>query len=326
MSVKLTAFEIAFLTFEQRVEYFLARTKEIHGDRYSYENMNYVRNKEKIDITCSIHGTFKQTPHDHLKGKGCPDCGGRRQSNTKEFIEKARKVHGDLYDYSKTTYIKAMNPVEIICKTHGPFMQRGDCHLSGAGCRTCSECEPLDANHFIMRAREVHGDLYDYTDTIYVNCKTKVNIKCKEHGEFMQNVKGHYEGHGCPSCFHRQSKPELKLISLIMDKYPDIEIKSSITPEWLEGKREIDIYIPSKKFAIEYNGDYWHSEKFGRDRAWHERKSNEAKSAGITLLHVWDSRWNSGYRSIYMDIIDKVISGNVEEVRHLIDDNIWIDK
>ncbi len=261
MSVKLTSLEIAFLTYEQRVQYFLDRAREVHGDRYSYENMNYVKNKEKINIECSKHGIFTQTPHDHLKGRGCPDCGGKKKSNTKEFIEKARKVHGDLYNYSKTIYTKAMDTVEIVCKTHGLFTQRGDSHLNGAG---------------------------------------------------------------CPSCLHRQSKPELELIALLMDKYPDIEIKSSITPEWFEGKREIDIYIPSKNLAIEYNGDYWHSEKFGRDREWHERKSNEAKSAGVTLLHIWDSRWNSDYKDIYLEVIDKFIKGNGEEVMGVVNDNIWI--
>jgi len=324
MSVKLTSLEIAFLTYEQRVQYFLDRAREVHGDRYSYGNMNYVKNKEKINITCSKHGVFTQTPHDHLKGRGCPDCGGKKQSNTKEFIEKSKKVHGDLYDYSKTIYTKAIDTVEIICKRHGVFTQRGDSHLSGAGCQECSECEPLDVSHFITRAKEVHGNLYDYSNTVYVNSKTKVNIKCKEHGEFIQSVKGHYDGHGCPSCFHRQSKPELKLIALLMDKYPDVKIKCSLVPEWIEGKREIDIYIPSKNFAIEYNGDYWHSEKFGRDKEWHQRKSDEAKSVGVTLLHVWDSRWNSDYRDVYINIIDRAINGNIADVQNLIDENIWI--
>jgi hypothetical protein len=50
MSVKLTSLEIAFLTYEQRVQYFLDRAREVHGDRYSYRNMNYVKNKEKINI------------------------------------------------------------------------------------------------------------------------------------------------------------------------------------------------------------------------------------------------------------------------------------
>lgn len=249
------------LSFKERVQYFLDRVREVNGDKYSYENMGYVRNKEKINITCKIHGVFVQTPHDHLKGRGCPDCSGKKQSNTKEFIEKAKVLHRDTYDYSKTVYNRVMDKVDIICKKHGLFSQRADSHLGGHGCRLCTD---------------------------------------------------------------RKSGPELELIGIMTNKLPYNTIETSISPTWMNSSREVDIYIPEKKFAIEYNGDYWHSEKFSRGKEYHIYKSNQAKNAGITLLHVWDSRWNSGYRSIYMDVIDKVISGNVEEVRHLIDDNVWI--
>jgi len=261
MSKVLDRITINALSSEERVQYFLDRATEVHGDKYSYENMNYVRNKEKINITCKIHGIFAQTPHDHLRGRGCPNCGGKKQSNTKEFIEKARAMHGDVYDYSRTVYSRAIDKVDIICKKHGPFNQRADSHLSGQGCRSCPD---------------------------------------------------------------HKSSPELELIGIIMDKLPHDIIETSISPTWMNNSREVDIYIPEKKFAIEYNGDYWHSEKFGRGKEYHVYKSNQAKNAGITLLHVWDSRWNSDYRSIYMDIIDKVIAENVEEVQQLIDDNIWI--
>ncbi len=261
MSKVLDRITINALSSEERAQYFLDRVREVHGDKYSYENMGYVRNKEKINITCKIHGVFVQTPHDHLKGRGCPDCSGKKQSNTKEFIEKAKVLHRDTYDYSKTVYNRVMDKVDIICKKHGLFSQRADSHLGGHGCRLCTD---------------------------------------------------------------RKSGPELELIGIMTNKLPYNTIETSISPTWMNSSREVDIYIPEKKFAIEYNGDYWHSEKFSRGKEYHIYKSNQAKNAGITLLHVWDSRWNSGYRSIYMDVIDKVISGNVEEVRHLIDDNVWI--
>lgn len=262
MSVKLTSFEIAFLTYEQRVEYFLGRAKEVHGDRYLYENMNYVKNKEKINITCKNHGVFIQTPHDHLKGRGCPYCGGKKQSNTEEFIEKAKKIHGDRYSYVETQYTRAIDRVKIVCSTHGVFTQRAESHLSGRGCRLCTD---------------------------------------------------------------RQSRPELEIISLIMDLLPNEQISTSVSPEWMQGHREIDIYVPSKRFAIEYNGDYWHSEKFGRDKEWHQRKHDEARAAGITLLHIWDSRWNCEYKLVYLNIINNLISGNHDKIAHLIIDNIWLN-
>lgn len=312
------------LSYEERVQYFLERAKEVHGDKYSYENMNYVRNKEKIDITCAMHGIFKQTPHDHVRGRGCPYCGGKKQGSTEDFITKAVALYGDKYDYSKTLYQRVQDKVEIGCRLHGSFFQRPDMHLLVEGCKICNN-QTKDRDHFISRARRVHGDLYDYTNTVYVNTTTKISITCRQHGDFIQSIKHHYEGKGCPVCVHRTSKPELEVISLIMDLLPNEQISTSVSPEWMQGQREIDIYVPSKRFAIEYNGDYWHSEKFGRDKEWHQRKHDEAMAAGITQLHIWDSRWNSEYKLVYLNIINNLISGNHDKIAHLIMDNIWLN-
>ena len=117
-----------------------------------------------------------------------------------------------------------------------------------------------------------------------------VEMVCKAHGLFTQRGDSHLSGTGCPSCLHRQSKPELELIALLMDKYPDIEIKSSITPEWFEGKREIDIYIPQKRFGIEYHGLYWHSEIY-KPKNYHLLKTNECNKNGISLIHIFEDEW-----------------------------------
>lgn len=77
---------------------------------------------------CPIHGEFKQVPNSHLSGYGCKYCGYERLklyrlSNTDEFINKAKKIHGDKYNYSKVNYIDSHTPVTIICPTHGEFKQ-----------------------------------------------------------------------------------------------------------------------------------------------------------------------------------------------------------
>ena len=57
--------------------------------------------------------------------------------NTEKFIEKAKQIHGDKYDYSKIIYTKAINKVIIICKKHGEFFQQSNLHLHGSGCVNC---------------------------------------------------------------------------------------------------------------------------------------------------------------------------------------------
>ncbi len=58
----------------------------------------------------------------------------------------------------------------------------------------------LTTEEFIKKAREVHGDRYDYSKVEYVNNHTKVCIICKEHGEFWQSPSHHLEGSGCSKC------------------------------------------------------------------------------------------------------------------------------
>jgi hypothetical protein len=74
----------------------------------------------KVAIKCNKHGVFYQRPNAHLKGQGCPICGDELQAlnrrlTTDEIIKRARQVHGDTYDYSKTVYEKGEIPIKIIC-------------------------------------------------------------------------------------------------------------------------------------------------------------------------------------------------------------------
>lgn len=55
---------------------FIERAVSIHNGYYSYENVEYITNADKVDITCPVHGSFWQTPSIHWNGAGCPDCTG----------------------------------------------------------------------------------------------------------------------------------------------------------------------------------------------------------------------------------------------------------
>ena len=124
---------------------------------------------------------------------------------TKGFIIKARKVHGDMYDYSKVVYVKNTDKIIIICNTHGQFEQTPKGHLRGCGCKLCANLvrankRKQDINEFITKANEAHDNFYDYSKVEYINSNTKVIITCKLHGEFEQIPNSHLCGRGCPRC------------------------------------------------------------------------------------------------------------------------------
>lgn len=124
---------------------------------------------------------------------------------TEEFIQKAKAIHGDKYDYSKVEYVNATTKVRIMCPKHGEFWQRPSEHLRGAGCQKCGHEYVVNLRKktkewFLQKAREVHGNLYDYSKVDFVNVSTKVCIVCHKHGDFWQTPHGHIQGYGCPEC------------------------------------------------------------------------------------------------------------------------------
>jgi len=120
-------------------EEYVAKCKLSHGDRYDYSVTTYIDDKVKVAINCRIHGVFYQRPSDHRRGFGCPTCSGNAKGTTETFIEKARKIHGDFYDYSKTLYLSLEGEVIIICPKHGEFLLKPRYHLYGTavGCSKC---------------------------------------------------------------------------------------------------------------------------------------------------------------------------------------------
>ena len=117
---------------------FINKSKIIHEGKYDYSNVEYINNHTKVNIICIKHGIFEQTPQGHLSGRGCIKCANKYNYTTKEWIDKAIKIHGDIYDYSNVEYISAKNSISIICKIHGIFKQMPQVHLRPAGCYLCN--------------------------------------------------------------------------------------------------------------------------------------------------------------------------------------------
>lgn len=123
-----------------------------------------------------------------------------RKLTTQDFIERARAAHGDKYDYSKSQYTKRQTKTTVTCPYHGDFLVAPGHHWNGTGCTVCSGKRQLTTAEFIKRSAKAHGDRYDYTNSVYVSDGVKVNIVCREHGQFSQPPRSHYGGAGCPKC------------------------------------------------------------------------------------------------------------------------------
>lgn len=207
---------------------FVEKSSKLHEDRYDYSLVEYKNALTKVKILCKKHGLFSITPNSHLNGCGCPKCGVISRSNiqrstNEEFIEKARKIHSDKYDYSLVDYKNTDTKVKIICSRHGTFEQTPYNHLKGCGCPACVGVA-LDTNIFIERSQFIHKDKYSYEKSNYVNSETNIEIICPIHGSFYQKPIVHMSGYGCPMCktlnlIKRNTKTQESFIRRATQKY-----------------------------------------------------------------------------------------------------------
>lgn len=120
---------------------------------------------------------------------------------TKNFIEKAISIHGDIYDYSKTKYTNCRTRVDIVCRVHGIFQQKPTIHIKQrSGCPDCGGTKKISQHKFISGCSEIHRNKYDYSKTIYLGMNKKVTVTCMDHGDFTQDASEHYRGRGCIKC------------------------------------------------------------------------------------------------------------------------------
>lgn len=173
---------------------------KVHGvGTYGYQFVEYKNGNIKVKIVCPNHGIFLQRPSSHAKGHGCIKCTHVVQKTTKIFIKEAIAIHGNLYDYSLVDYISSHKYIKIICKVHGVFKQTPSKHTNlKHGCNFCNG--KLSTDDFIRKAKQTHGDIYNYSKSIYVDYKTPVEIICKNHGSFYQIPSKHINKNGCPRC------------------------------------------------------------------------------------------------------------------------------
>lgn len=123
-----------------------------------------------------------------------------KRVTTADFVQRACKVHGNKYDYTKTLYLAAKIKVIIICPNHGEFQQTPANHCTGRGCHECGGNKPLTFDGFVMRASKIHNSRYDYSRVKIKNVESKVEIICPEHGSFFQRLMSHLKGFGCGRC------------------------------------------------------------------------------------------------------------------------------
>lgn len=289
---------------------FIEKAINVHGDKYDYSKVEYIKCRNKVCIICPKHGEFLQAPSDHLSGCGCPKCSRRNTKfTTEEFIKKAQEIHGNKYDYSKVKYVNAHTKVCIICPKHGEFWQAPYLHINDKnGCPKCFNeiiglNKRLSTEEFIKRAKEIHGNKYDYSKVKYITNNVKVCIICPKHGEFWQTPVHHLINQGCPKC--AESFLE-ETVRVFLEKEKIVyEYQKGFT--WLRNKKpmKIDFYLPKYNIAIECQGiqHYKPIDFGGKGKKWASDKLKETKERDKLKKELCDA---NKIKIIYFNYNDKI--------------------
>ena len=312
---------------KSNTEQFIEKSRVVHGLKYDYSKVEYVNSRTKVCIICTEHGEFWQTPSSHLKGEGCNRC-SKKVYNTETFIEKAKHLHGDRYDYSKVEYINNHTKVCIICPEHGEFyIIPSNFNNISHGVRECPKCQinkkkkvqTSNREDFILKARQIHGWKYDYSKVEYVNSSTKVCIICPEHGEFWMSPNKHLMGESCPKC--QISRLERDVMQLLEKN--NIQYIKEYSPSWAHRKR-YDFCIENKKLIIECQGeqhytpvdfanrgDDWAQKLFNKNQERDKLKKQYAEENGYKVIYYTDLSYNK-FNEIknLNDLLTEIIKSN----------------
>lgn len=345
--------EMSAITRTSCLTEFVKKAIAIHGDKYDYSESIYKDSRVKIKIFCnSCNTSFHQTPHSHIGRSGCPPCGKLRgakkvalinKDSLCEFKDKAVSIHGDKYDYSEAIYESSKVKIKIFCKTCNAFFyQKPGQHLFGYGCLSCgidisAKKKRGSTGCFIERATSVHGDKYDYSESIYKTSRVEIKILCKTCNAFFSKIpKSHLRGAGCPDCYAkgRGNTYENRFKSIIIRDFSNYifeKVRADFIVHKETGRKlELDFYCEELSLAFEVNGiQHYKYVKFfhrGFEKFEHRLKLDAirrkcCKAEGVMLfeLDLRDVRSASDADEFILDFITKRI--RVAKLRKRMRDN-----
>jgi len=197
-----------------------------------------------------------------------------------------------------TNYKNNTTPMSLECTKHG-FFERQWCKISDrikAGLNPCVKCNiERQQNNQKTTSKEIEDFINNlgFKFLQIQNYKTSQNsdikIKCPKEHVFNIRFNNFKTTKRCTKCFCVLSSFQLEIYEYIKSIYPEeviINDRKTIKP------LEIDIFIPKKKLALEFDGLYWHSEKVKPDiKKVNIKKINDIKKAGLNILAIFEDEW-----------------------------------
>ena len=247
-------------------EKFIKKASGIHGEKYDYSNIksgDIVTSISVIQLVCKdCNYHWSSTLYNHIKGNGCPNCSGKIPWDLQRFIEKARNIHGNKFNYDMITpdMIRGQKShIPITCNDCGYIWDTStiSSHINQqSGCASCSKNLPWTLQRFIEKSKQIHGDRYDYskiTDSDIKGAQSKVTLICRKCNRDCAPSINHHINHksGCTKC--NKSRGETNCYKFFDDN--KIEYLTEFILNNLPKKRfDIMFNYNKRKYLLEFDG------------------------------------------------------------------------
>lgn len=308
---------------------FIWKAIQKHGYKFDYREVDYKNNADKIKIGCPEHGFFEINPSFHLSNQygGCPSCNPysfksrgikkqtnfRKDYNTESFKKKVEEIFDGTISVDDVEYIKSTEKIQAYCIIHDRYFETTPHKLlTGHGCKLCGieksrKKKLLKVENVIKIANKAHDYNYDYSEIDYQGMSKDIYPICKEHGKFKVNAYNHLFHHcGCPECSLRKHYSEKQLYDYVKETFSDA-LYNYHNPKLL-GRLSLDIYIPSLKVGIEFQGEqhFRPVDWFGGEKSFQKimdrdkRKKEICRKNGIQLFYLTKYKVPDGFDEYYV--------------------------
>jgi len=274
------------------------------NENYTLLSDTYINNRTKLLVKCDKGHEYDVSFGSFRGGKRCPICNGGIKLTyeyVKDFINSTGyTLLSNTYENSHTKLLLKCDKGHEYKATFGSF--RGD-----HGCPTCAG----NSRHTIDYIRNfINSTGYTLLSDTYKNSNTKLSVRCDKGHEYKVTFGNFGQGWRCPICngesyVSKGEKDVAKFVQSLGFNIIENDRTQLINP-LTNRNLELDIWIPSIKKAIEYNGIYWHSllEKVKTDKI----KQQQCKQLNIDLLVVHEDNWINN-RVVEQQIIDNFLNG-----------------
>jgi len=312
------------LTRGRNPAFLQVRGRAAQVNRYGYEILSNEFENANTEVTLKCpKGHVYKTKFVHFRsGSRCPQCGRENTESARrlKFDDVKQFIEEQGYILLSTEYKNSSSFLDIKCPKGHSFKMTYNKFHSGRRCPICAENNRGDSlkfsYDFVMKYIEAEG--YILSSREYKNVDTKLKMKCDKGHIFYMSFWNFKNGNRCPVCWKTcgtsRSEKEIQNFVFEIDERALFNDRTQIINPITGNNLELDVWLPHKRKAIEFNGKYWHSRN-GYSKLKDKIKKEQCGLQNIELLVVDEEDWMESKEKVF-DKIENFIDPKEEKEQY----------